>query len=68
MDAATPVDFAREVRPLLVKRCLACHDAAHAKGGLCLMGLDHEKLTYFYQRLEQRITGVRGEVIKKALA
>ena len=36
MDAATPVDFAREVRPLLVKRCLACHDAEHAKGGLRL--------------------------------
>ena len=36
MNAATPVDFAREVRPLLVKRCLACHDAEHAKGGLRL--------------------------------
>lgn len=35
---------------------------------LHLMGLDHERLTYFYQGLEQRITGVRGEVIKKALA
>ncbi|NDE99547.1 MAG: DUF1501 domain-containing protein, partial [Verrucomicrobia bacterium] len=34
---------------------------------LHLMGLDHEKLTYFYQGLEQRITGVRGEVIRKAL-
>jgi hypothetical protein len=32
------------------------------------MGLDHERLTYFYQGLEQRITGVRGELIKKALA
>ena len=36
INAATPVDFAREVRPLLVKRCLACHDAEHAKGGLRL--------------------------------
>jgi arylsulfatase A-like enzyme len=35
---------------------------------LHLMGLDHEKLTYFYQGLEQRITGVRREVIRKALA
>ena len=34
--AADKVDFAREVRPLLVKRCLACHDAEHAKGGLRL--------------------------------
>ncbi|NBR86632.1 MAG: DUF1549 domain-containing protein, partial [Verrucomicrobia bacterium] len=36
LRAAAPVDFAREVRPLLVKRCLACHDAEHAKGGLRL--------------------------------
>jgi len=35
-SAADKVDFAREVRPLLVKRCLACHDAEHAKGGLRL--------------------------------
>src|SRR5579862_4083424 len=35
---------------------------------LHLMGLDHTKLTYFYQGLNQRITGVRGEVIKKVLA
>ncbi len=34
--ATPPVDFTREVRPLLVKRCLACHDAEHAKGGLRL--------------------------------
>jgi hypothetical protein len=34
--SAAPVDFTREVRPLLVKRCLACHDAEHAKGGLRL--------------------------------
>jgi len=34
--APAPVEFAREVRPLLVKRCLACHDAEHAKGGLRL--------------------------------
>ena len=33
---AAPVDFVREVRPLLLKRCLACHDAEHAKGGLRL--------------------------------
>ena len=34
--APAPVDFVREVRPLLVKRCLACHDAEHSKGGLRL--------------------------------
>ena len=31
------------------------------------MGLDHTKLTYFYSGLNQRITGVRGVVVKKAL-
>ena len=36
VSGAAPVDFPREVRPLLVKRCLACHDAEHAKGGLRL--------------------------------
>lgn len=35
---------------------------------LHLMGLDHTKLTYFYQGFNQRITGVRGEVVKKVLA
>ncbi len=35
---------------------------------LRLMGLDHTKLTYFYQGLDQRLTGVRGEVIYEALA
>ena len=36
ITGAAPVDFVRDVRPLLVKRCLACHDAEHAKGGLRL--------------------------------
>ena len=40
VSAADKVDFAREVRPLLVKRCLTCHDAEHAKGGLRLDSLD----------------------------
>ena len=35
---------------------------------LHLMGLDHTKLTYFYQGFNQRITGVRGNVVRKALA
>ena len=35
---------------------------------LHLMGLDHKKLTYFYQGLEERLTGQRGNVIEKALA
>jgi len=32
------------------------------------MGLDHERLTFFYKGLEERITGVRGVVVKKTLA
>ncbi len=37
---------------------------------LYLMGLDHTKLTYFYQGLDQRLTGVTEErrVIEKVLA
>ena len=35
---------------------------------LHLMGLDHTRLTYFYSGLQQRITGVRGNVVKKVLA
>ncbi|MBI2688922.1 MAG: DUF1501 domain-containing protein [Acidobacteria bacterium] len=35
---------------------------------LHLLGLDHTKLTYFYQGFNQRLTGVRGEVVRKVLA
>jgi hypothetical protein len=35
---------------------------------LHLMGLDHEKLTYFHAGMNQRLTGVRGEVIEEVLA
>ncbi|HEY1378304.1 MAG TPA: PSD1 and planctomycete cytochrome C domain-containing protein, partial [Gemmataceae bacterium] len=34
--AAGPIDFARDVRPILEKNCLACHGAAKQKGGLRL--------------------------------
>jgi hypothetical protein len=33
-----------------------------------LLGLDHERLSYFYQGLDQRLTGVEPHrVIRKAL-
>ena len=32
------------------------------------MGLDHERLTFFYKGLEERITGTRGNVVTKAIA
>ena len=35
---------------------------------LHLMGMDHTKLTYFYQGMNQRLTGVRGNVVRKAIA
>jgi Protein of unknown function (DUF1501) len=35
---------------------------------LHLMGLDHERLTYFYGGMNQRLTGVRGEVIEDVAA
>jgi len=37
---------------------------------LHLMGLDHNKLTYFHQGLDQKLTGVdrQAKVVKKALA
>jgi hypothetical protein len=34
---------------------------------LHLLGLDHERLTYYHQGLDQRLTGVRGHVIEQAL-
>ncbi len=41
-----------------------CHIADLHATILHLMGLNHEGLTYFHQGLKQRITGVRGEVIR----
>ncbi|MBM3792853.1 MAG: DUF1501 domain-containing protein [Acidobacteria bacterium] len=35
---------------------------------LHLLGLDHTRLTYFYQGMNQRVTGVRGVVVKQVLA
>ena len=35
---------------------------------LHLLGLNHEKLTFRFQGLDMRLTGVEGEVIQKMLA
>ena len=35
---------------------------------LHLLGLDHKRLTFLYQGLDQRLTGTRGAVIAEALA
>jgi hypothetical protein len=45
-----------------------CHVSDLHATVLHLMGLEHTKLTYFYQGLDQRLTGVRGKVVTKVLA
>ena len=45
-----------------------CHVSDFHATILRLMGLDHTSLTYLYQGLDQRLTGVRGKVIEKVLA
>jgi hypothetical protein len=45
-----------------------CHVADLHATILHLLGLDHTRLTYFYQGLDQRLTGVRGQVITRVLA
>jgi hypothetical protein len=45
-----------------------CHVSDLHATVLHLMGLDHTKLTYFYQGLNQRLTGQRGNVVRKVLA
>jgi hypothetical protein len=45
-----------------------CHVADLHATILHLMGLDHTRLTYLYQGLDQRLTGQRGVVVKKVLA
>jgi hypothetical protein len=45
-----------------------CHVSDLHATILHLMGLDHTRLTYFHQGLNQRLTGVRGNVVKKVLA
>jgi hypothetical protein len=45
-----------------------CHTSDLHATILHLMGLDHEQLTYFFAGMNQRLTGVRGEVIGDVLA
>jgi hypothetical protein len=44
-----------------------CHVSDLHATILHLMGLDHTRLTYFYSGMNTRLTGVRGEVVRKAL-
>lgn len=45
-----------------------CHVSDFHATILHLMGLDHTQLTFYYQGFNQRLTGVRGEVMTKVLA
>jgi hypothetical protein len=45
-----------------------CHVSDLHATILHLMGLDHTRLTYFYSGMNTRLTGVRGEVVRKVLA
>ena len=44
-----------------------CHVSDLHATILHLMGLEHEKLTYFHQGMNQRLTGVRGEIVREVL-
>ena len=45
-----------------------CHVSDLHATILHLMGVDHERLTFFYKGLEERITGTRGNVVTKAIS
>jgi hypothetical protein len=45
-----------------------CHVSDLHATILHLMGLDHTRLTYFYQGFDHRLTGVRGQVVRDAIA
>jgi uncharacterized protein DUF1501 len=44
-----------------------CHVSDLHATVLHLLGLDHTRLTYFYQGFDHRLTGVRGQVVKPVL-
>jgi hypothetical protein len=39
-EGQSPVDFAREIKPILERSCLSCHKGANAKSGLALETVD----------------------------
>lgn len=41
VSAAAPVNFSREVKPILARRCFACHGPDSGEGGLRLDGREH---------------------------
>ena len=41
VGVAKPVDFSREVKPILARRCFACHGPDSGEGGLRLDRREH---------------------------
>src|SRR5262249_33345116 len=39
-ENVTPIDFAKEIKPILDKNCLSCHKSTNAKSGLALETLE----------------------------
>ena len=39
--SAAPVDFEKEIRPILAEKCTVCHGPDEAKGGLRLTGIEY---------------------------
>jgi len=40
VQSVKPIDFARQVQPILARRCYACHGPDHVEGGLLLTNRD----------------------------
>ena len=52
--------------PLRAESCIS--DGSWHATVLHLLGLDHEKLTYYHNGIQRRLTDVHGQVIRKVLA
>jgi hypothetical protein len=48
--------------------CARCHNHKFDPILLHLMGLDHQRLTFYHNGLERRLTNVHGHVVKDVLA
>ena len=46
----------------------ACHVHDYHATILHLLGLDHERLTYYHNGIERRLTDVHGQIIRAVLA
>ena len=53
--AAEPVDFRRDVRPVLEQNCFKCHNATKTKGGIDLTAFDSEQAVVKQHKIWQRV-------------